>query len=333
MSDSELTRPKRVSPDEVSFEERKSLLEAMRPEDMGLGYREEQTMTQMVFYSFVRHRPAMIGTVIILLFALAAIFAPSLTSFDPEKTNLDMMLEPPSAQHVMGTDELGRDLLTRIFYGGRVSLSIGVMAMALAVGVGAVVGGLAGFYGGWVDNVLMRFTDMMLAFPQLFVLIILSIALRDLPIEALRGTAFASVLTIVLVIAILAWMRVARLVRASFLALKEKEFVEAARCAGVPNWRIMLRHLLPNAMSPIIVAATFRVATSIITESGLSYLGFGVQPPTPTWGNMLKNAQDQMTRAPWTAVFPGLMIFIAVIAINFIGDGLRDALDPYKVES
>jgi peptide/nickel transport system permease protein len=173
---------------------------------------------------------------------------------------------------------------------------------------------------------------MMLAFPQLFILIILAIALRDIPIEALRGTAFASVLSIVLVIAVLAWMQVARLVRASFLSLKEKEFSEAARCLGVPNWRIMVRHLMPNAMSPIIVAATFRVATAIITESGLSYLGFGVQPPTPTWGNMLKNAQTQMTRAPWTAIFPGLMIFVTVIAINFIGDGLRDALDPYKVE-
>jgi peptide/nickel transport system permease protein len=295
-------------------------------------YREEQTMAQMIWRSYRRHKPAMIGTAIVLVFALTAIFARYLTSYDPERTDLQHMLQPPSAEHWLGTDELGRDLLTRIFYGGRVSLSIGVMAMALAVTVGAIVGGLAGFYGGWVDNILMRFTDMMLAFPQLFVLIILSLALRDIPIEALRGTAFASVFSIVLVIAVLAWMTVARLVRASFLSLKEKEFIEAARCCGVPNLRIMVRHLLPNAMSPIIVAATFRVATSIITESGLSYLGFGVQPPTPTWGNMLKNAQTQMTRAPWTAIFPGLMIFIAVIAINFIGDGLRDALDPYKVE-
>ncbi len=301
--------------------------------DLAPKYREQQTMTQLVWHSYRRHKPAMIGTTIILIFALAAIFAPYISPWDPEKTDLDIMLQPPSAQHIMGTDELGRDLLTRILYGGRVSLSIGVMAMALAVVVGAVVGGLAGFYGGWVDNVLMRFTDMMLAFPQLFILIILALALRDIPIEALRGTAFASVFSIVLVIAVLAWMRVARLVRASFLSLKEKEFIEAARSSGVSNLRIMARHLLPNAMSPIIVAATFRVATSIITESGLSYLGFGVQPPTPTWGNMLKNAQDQMTRAPWTAIFPGLMIFIAVIAINFIGDGLRDALDPYKAET
>jgi peptide/nickel transport system permease protein len=299
---------------------------------LGAKYREEQTMAQMVWRSFRRHKPAMLGLTVMVLFALAAILAPYLSPYDPEKTQLTKMLQPPSAEHIMGTDELGRDLLTRILYGGRVSLSIGVMAMGLAVFVGAAVGALAGYYGGWVDNILMRFTDMMLAFPQLFVLIILAIALRDIPIEALRGTAFASVFSIVLVIAVLAWMQVARLVRASFLSLKEKEFTEAARCLGVRNGRIMLRHLMPNAISPIIVAATFRVATSIITESGLSYLGFGVQPPTPTWGNMLKNAQDQMTRAPWTAIFPGLMIFITVIAINFIGDGLRDAMDPYKVE-
>lgn len=294
-------------------------------------YRGEQTMGQMVWCAYRRHKPAMIGTTVVLVFALAAIFAPYLTPYDPEKTDLDNMLEPPSLAHPMGTDELGRDLLTRILYGGRVSLSIGVMAMGLAVVVGAIIGGLSGFYGGGIDNILMRFTDMMLSFPQLFILIILAIALRDIPIERLRGTAFASVLSIVLVIAVLAWMQVARLVRASFLSLKEKEFAEASRCLGVPNRRIMIRHLLPNAMSPIIVAATFRVATAIITESGLSYLGFGVQPPTPTWGNMLKNAQELMTRAPWTAIFPGLMIFVTVIAINFVGDGLRDALDPYKV--
>jgi peptide/nickel transport system permease protein len=286
----------------------------------------------MVWRSFRRHKPAMIGSLIILLMALTAIFAPSLTPYDPEAINLDAQLQPPSLAHPMGTDELGRDFMTRIFFGGRVSLSIGITAMILAVTIGVTVGGLAGFYGGWVDNVLMRFTDMVLAFPSLFVLIILSLALRELPIEALRGTAFASVFSIVLVIAALSWMVVARLVRATFIALKEKEFIEAARCIGIPNLRIMTRHLLPNAMSPIIVAATFRVATSIITESGLSYLGFGVQPPTPTWGNMLRNAQAQMTIAPWTAIFPGLIIFIAVVAINFIGDGLRDALDPYKVE-
>jgi peptide/nickel transport system permease protein len=292
----------------------------------------ERSPTQMAWRSFRRHKPAMVGLSIVLLLALVSILAPVLTPYDAEKTDLDAMLEPPSWKHPMGTDELGRDLLTRLLYGGRVSLSIGVMAMTLAVLIGSLVGGLAGFYGGWVDNILMRLVDMMLAFPSLFVLIILALALRDLPIEALRGTAFASVFSIVLVIAILSWMSVARLVRASFLSIREREFVLAAEGLGVPSGRIMLRHMLPNAISPIIVAATFRVATSVITESGLSYLGFGVQPPTPTWGNMLKNAQNLMTRAPWTAIFPGLMIFVTVIAVNFIGDGLRDALDPRKVE-
>jgi peptide/nickel transport system permease protein len=294
---------------------------------------EARTMGQMAWRAFRRHRPAMVGSAVILIFALAAILAPYLSPYNPNKTDLDNKLAPPSVKHLMGTDELGRDLLTRILYGGRVSLSIGVMAMALAVTFGALIGGLAGFYGGWIDNILMRFVDMMLSFPSLFVLIILALALRDIPIESLRGTAFASVFSIVLVIAVLSWMDVARLVRASFLQLKEQEFIHAAQSIGASSVRIMARHLLPNAMSPIIVAATFRVATSIITEAGLSYLGFGVQPPTATWGNMLKNAQEQMTRAPWTAIFPGLMIFIAVIAINFIGDGLRDALDPYKVET
>jgi peptide/nickel transport system permease protein len=293
---------------------------------------ESRTMSQMAWRAFRRHKPAMIGLGIILLLVLGAIFAPAISPYDPNTSDLDHMLAPPSSKHLMGTDELGRDLLTRILYGGRVSLSIGVMAMALAVFVGVIVGGLAGYYGHWVDNILMRFVDMMLSFPQLFVLIILALALRDIPIDALRGTAFASVFSIVLVIAVLSWMTVARLVRASFLSLKEQEFLTAAQSIGAGSRRQMIRHLLPNAMSPIIVAATFRVATSIVTEAGLSYLGFGVQPPTSTWGNMLKNAQTNMTRAPWTAIFPGLMIFIAVIAINFVGDGLRDALDPYKVE-
>lgn len=290
----------------------------------------ERTMAQMMWRSYRRHRPAMIGTITILVMVFAAIFAPYLTPFDPEKIDLVVKMQPPSFVHWMGTDELGRDVLTRILYGGRISLSIGVMAMAIAIVVGVVIGGLAGYFGGWVDNILMRFTDMMLTFPQLFILIVFSLALRDLPIESLRGTAFASVFSIVLVISVLSWMSVARLVRASFISLKEQEFIEAARSVGARDIHIMLQHLLPNSLSPIIVAATFRIATSITTESGLSYLGFGVQPPTATWGVMLRTAQAQMQLAPWTAIFPGLMIFIAVIAFNFVGDGLRDALDPYK---
>ncbi len=282
--------------------------------------------------AFRRHKPAMIGSAVVLALALAAILAPVISPYDPQKTDLDSMLAPPSWAHPLGTDDLGRDLLARLLYGGRISLLIGLMTMVMSIALGTLVGGLAGFYGGRVDNLLMRLVDMMLAFPSLFVLIILSLALRDLPSDALRGTPLASVLSIIAVIGVLSWMPVARLVRASFLSIKEREFILAARCIGANNLRIMARHMAPNALSPIIVAATFHVATSVITESGLSYLGFGVQPPTPTWGNMLKNAQSQMTRAPWTAIFAGLAILITVIAINFIGDGLRDAFDPKRIE-
>lgn len=277
-----------------------------------------------------RHKPAMFGMLTLLTLTLAVVGGPFISPYRPEKTDLDAILTPPSPQHWLGTDELGRDLLTRLLYGGRISLLIGVLSMLISITLGTLVGGLAGFYGGMVDNLLMRLTDMMLAFPSLFILIILSLLLRNLPIAALRGTPLVGILSITLVIALLSWMPVARLVRASFLSLKEQEFVLAARCVGVDNLRLMLRHLLPNAAGPIIVAATFRVAAAIVTESSLSYLGFGIQPPTPTWGNMLKNAQAQMIRAPWTAIFPGLAIFLTVIAINLLGDGLRDTLDPHR---
>jgi peptide/nickel transport system permease protein len=301
----------------------------------GKKFRQPETITAMTWRRFRSHKPAMAGLIMLTLLVLSAVFAPVVSPYDPSKLDLDNILALPSWDHPMGTDELGRDLLTRILFGGRISLTIGVMAMTIATTFGVLVGAVAGFYGGWIDNILMRIADIFLCFPGLFVLIILSLALRDLPIPALQGTAFASVFSIVLVIAVLAWMTVAKLVRASFLSLKQQQFVEAARASGALNTRIIFRHVLPNGISPIIVAATFRVATSIISESGLSYLGFGVQPPTATWGNMLKNAQDQMTRmgtnGPWTAVFPGLMIFVTVVAINFVGDGLRDAMDPHKV--
>ena len=303
----------------------------------GRRYRPPESLSLIVWRRFRQHRPAMASLAILILLVLASALAPLLTPYGPDELNLDNQLALPSFQHPMGTDHLGRDLLTRILYGGRVSLAIGVLAMGMATTFGVLVGALAGYYGGWVDNLLMRFADVFLCFPGLFVIIILSLALRELPIPALRGTALASILSIVLVIAILSWMTVAKLVRASFLSLKEQQFVEAARASGALNRRIILRHVLPNAISPVIVAATFRVATSIITESGLSYLGFGVQPPTATWGNMLKNAQDLMTRTgtngPWNAIFPGLMIFITVMAINFLGDGLRDAMDPHKSQA
>ncbi|HEX4802464.1 MAG TPA: ABC transporter permease [Myxococcaceae bacterium] len=283
-------------------------------------------MAGVVWHRFSRHRMAVASLGFIAALAVVSIFVPWLSPYDPDKPQLASQFRPPSPGHLMGTDDLGRDLLTRILYGGRISMSIGVLAMALAVVIGTTIGALAGYYGRWADNLLMRLTDLMLSIPGLFLLILMTLLLRSFSIPFLSSASMVP--AIVLAIALLSWMTVARLVRASFLSLKEAVFVEAARAAGAGNPRIMIRHILPSAASPIIVAATLRVASSIITESGLSYLGFGVQLPTPTWGNMLRNAQDQMIVAPWTAIFPGVFIFFTVIAINYIGDGLRDALDP-----
>lgn len=284
------------------------------------------TTVGVAWHRFSRHRMAVVSLGLITTLAVVSILVPWLSPYDPDKPQLSSQLKPPSASHIMGTDDLGRDLLTRILFGGRISMSIGVLAMLLAVVLGTTIGAVAGYYGRWVDNLLMRLTDLMLSVPGLFLLILMTLLLRNFPIPILSGASMVP--AIVLAIALISWMTVARLVRAAFLSLKETMFVEAARAVGASNARIIVQHILPSAASPIIVAATLRVASSIITESGLSYLGFGVQLPTPTWGNMLKNAQDQMVTAPWTAIFPGLFIFITVIAINYVGDGLRDALDP-----
>lgn len=248
--------------------------------------------------------------------ALAALLAPSLAPYSPELQDLDARLAPPTLAHPFGTDDLGRDMLSRIMHGARVSLAVGFLAMSVALAVGVVLGAAAGYMGGRVDNVLMRLVDVALSFPDLLVLILLAMFFGK------------SLATVVLVIAALRWMTVARLVRASFLSLREEDFVLAARAVGVPPLRIATRHMLVNALAPVIVAATLGTATAIIAESTLSYLGFGVQPPTASWGSMLRTAQDQMSSAPWTAIYPGLAIFVTVLSLNFVGDGLRDALDP-----
>lgn len=290
-----------------------------------------ETMLGLAVKYFFKHKLAVLGAVIVLLLVIACIIGPNISPYDVEKSSLRNRYQPPSMEHFFGTDDLGRDMLTRLLSGGRISLSIGLLSMSIAVIIGVTIGSISGFFGGKIDNVLMRFTDLMLTIPRLFLLIIMAVILRSINWPYLQEAG--GIMAIVLVIGILSWMSIARLVRGSFLSLREKEFVEAARSLGLSNFRIIVRHILPNAISPVIVAATLGVAGAIITESGLSYLGFGVQPPTPTWGNMLRNAQDEMLRGNmWMAIFPGLMIFITVLSINYMGDGLRDALDPTHVE-
>jgi len=297
------------------------------PNDWSDRVRPQHSLRALVWRRFLRHRPAVLGLGATTIIVLGCVVVPWVFNYDAGKTQVDIIRNPPSPAHLFGTDELGRDLLVRLWDGGRVSLLIGVATMAIAIILGTLVGALAGYYGKFVDQVLMRFTDFMLSIPQLFLLLIFAQLLRSTNNPQLSGGP----MPIIVIIGILSWMPVARLVRGQFLGLKQKEFVEAARMSGTRNMRIMLRHILPNAVSPIIVAATLRVGAAIITESTLSFLGFGVQPPAATWGNMLKNAQAQMTYAPWTAIFPGLAILITVLSINYIGDGLRDALDPRHV--
>ncbi|MFN2521231.1 MAG: ABC transporter permease [Candidatus Limnocylindria bacterium] len=271
----------------------------------------------MALERFEAHHLAVAGVLVLAALAALALLAPLVSPYDAERTDLLAIYDPPSPMHPMGTDSLGRDLGTRILYGGRVSLTIGLLTAAVAISLGTLVGGLAGFHGRWVDGLLMRFVDMMYAFPRLFLLILFGVLFKGM-----------SVGLIVIVLGALSWMTTSRLVRATFLSLKHRDFVEAARAIGARDRDIIVRHMLPNSLGPIVVAATLGVASAIISESTLSFLGLGVQPPTPTWGNMLKDATSDMGQAPWTAIFPGLAIFLAVVSVNFIGDGLRDAFDP-----
>lgn len=288
----------------------------------------ERGATSEVWRRFRRHRLALAGLIVLALIVLAVALA-GLSPYDPSSTNLRARFQGPSLAHPFGTDDLGRDTLTRVLYGGRISLLVGLLAMAISVAVGTLVGALAGYYRGWVDSVLMRVTDLFLSVPSLFVLIVLSTLLFDTGV----GAAAGGLPMIVLIIGGMSWMVVARIVRSSFMAIRERAFVEAALAAGGGHARRIFRHILPNAVGPILVQATLQVAVAIIAESGLSYLGFGIQPPTSTWGNMLKDAQANMTRYPYLAVFPGLMIFMTVISVNAVGDGLRDAFDPHRARA
>lgn len=258
---------------------------------------------------------AMAGAAIVLTMFLLAFFS-TFVPRDPGAIDIAHRLEPPSWQYPLGTDDLGRDVLTRILYGARISLLVGFVAVGIATMIGIVVGALAGYYGRWIDAVMMRFVDIMLCFPTFF-LILAVIAFLE-----------PSIWNIMIIIGLTSWMGVARLVRAEFLSLRERDFVQAARTLGASDSRIIFRHVLPNALSPVLVSATLGVAGAILTESALSFLGIGVQPPTPSWGNMLITGKQTLGTAWWMSAFPGLAILITVLGYNLLGEGIRDALDP-----
>ncbi|HAX26165.1 MAG TPA: peptide ABC transporter permease [Chloroflexi bacterium] len=272
---------------------------------------------RMVLRRLMEHRLAVFGLAMIVFLGLASAIGPMLTPFDPLFIDFRAKFAPPlTGQHILGGDELGRDLLTRLLVGGRVSLIVGLAAMTLSVTIGAIAGALAGYYGGWIDVLIMRFVDAVLSFPTIFLLLALAAFIKP------------NLFTITIIIGATAWMEVARIVRGQILSLREQEFVLAARSIGASNSHIIARQLLPNAVAPIVVAATLNIANAILLESYISFLGYGIQPPTASWGNMLNNAQSYFNTAPWVAIFPGVLITLAVTSFNFVGDGLRDALDP-----
>src|ERR1700722_8678417 len=277
-----------------------------------------------------RHRLAVVSGVVLLLLILAVAFGPLIWRVQINEIDFTAQLQPPSWAHPLGTDDLGQDLLARMLYGGRISLAVGLAAMAVSVSVGTLVGSLAGISRGSIDSGLMWLTDLFLSLPPLPVLLLLIYLFRE-PMKVIVGPEVGIFVLIVVAIGAFRWMATARLVRAQFFALREKEFVEAARALGASTFRVVVRHILPNALGPVIVAGTIDVAAAIITESTLSFLGLGFPPDIPTWGRILFDAKDNLDFAPYWALFAGGAIFFAVLSINFIGDGLRAALDPRRV--
>jgi peptide/nickel transport system permease protein len=289
------------------------------------------TLSQLAWRKFRRHKMAMFG-----LFVLSSliIYAFGSALFLSEKyantTDTVQRLNSPSSLHPFGTDTVGRDILARTIYGGQISLIIGITAVLIETTVGILIGALAGYYGGIIDSILMRITEAMLNIPEIFLLIVMAKFFGGkIPDLHLLGRTYSgSLIVIVLIIGLTSWMYLARIVRAEFLSIKENDFVLAARATGTPNSQIIFRHILPNSIAPIIVTATLGVANAILAEAYISFLGLGVQPPTATWGNMLDGANNYLETAPWLWFFPGVLILLTVLSINFLGDGLRDALDP-----
>ncbi len=281
----------------------------------------------MIWERFLKH-PGAVAGLIVLALVVSGILLVGFSPYDPNQPNMEVSLQPPSLAHPMGTDALGRDYLTRVLYGGRVSLLVGVMVVAITFSIGVTIGSLAGYFGGWVDAILMRITDGALSLPAFLILILLSTIMREIQLPVFQRN---NVVAIALVIGLLSWMTFARLTRAAILTLREMDYVLASTSLGASHFQVILRHILPNMIGLLVVEATLELSYAIIEESGLSYLGFGIQPPTASWGNLLSNASEHFIKHPWLAIFPGLMIFLAIISVNYIGDGLRDAFDPHKV--
>lgn len=298
-----------------------------KPDEKNNAMKPPETMVSLVWRRFRRHPGAMVGAVILTVLIISVLLA-GLSAYDPEISDIKNRFQPPSRTHLFGTDGLGRDVLVRVLYGGRVSLTVGFLVVAITLSIGVPIGSAAGYFGGWVDNILSKLIDATLSLPALMFMILLAAILREINLPFLKSN---STLTIALVLGVLSWPTVARLVRAVFLTFREMEYVTAAKALGASNLRIIISEILPNGFGPIIVESTLGIGYAIMEESTLSFLGFGIMPPTPSWGNLLDNAQEHLSEYPWLAIFPGLMIFLTIISINFIGDGLRDALDPYKI--
>ena len=300
---------------------------SIAPLNAGPSTRKPRSLASDAWRNFRRHRLAMMGTVVLFTILLFVFLGPFVYTVDPRKIDFGISMAPPSLRVPLGADDMGHDILARAMWGGRVSLAVGIAAMLLSVTIGTVVGALAGFFGSFTDSLLMRFTDMCIALPRLPLLLLVIYLFRQ-PVRSLLGPETGIFVLVVGLIGALGWMTTSRIVRASFIAVKNQEFVEAARCVGARPGRIIAAHILPNVMSPIIVSATIGVAGAILTESSLSFLGLGFPPDFPTWGRMLYDGQNYLEMAPHMAVVPGTLVFLSILSINFMGDGLRDAFDP-----
>ncbi len=299
-------------------------------------HRQPDSMTKIVTRRFLRHRMAVFGVFLLILIIAYVTVGSFIFSEDyANQTSIRARKEPPSAEHLLGTDEVGRDVMARTIYGGQISLMIGVLSVTISITMGTLIGLVAGYFGGWIDAVLMRIVEALLAIPLLILLLLLSRVLMEVSsatIVVLGREMSVTVVAIILIIGCFSWMRLSRIVRSLVLSLKEQEFILAAEMLGANRRRILFMHILPNCIAPIVVAATLGVGSAIVVETALSFLGFGVMPPTATWGNILNRAREDIAQLYWLWMAPGALLMLTVLSINFIGDGLRDAFDPRSIK-